>query len=106
MNQLARLSALTAIRSVGRWAVPALRSQGRLCSTSCSISATVSTWRSSWLPSGVATHGVARFTRMRPVRSSSWRTRCDSAEGVRCRARAARSKLPSRTTAARAVRAA
>ena len=50
----------------------------------------------------VAAAGTVRRTSKRPTRSSSALIRCDTAEGVMCSAAAALSKLPSRTTAARA----
>jgi hypothetical protein len=50
--------------------------------------------------------GLLRTTSAQPTRSSSARMRCDTADGVTCSVSAARSKLPSRTTAARAASAA
>jgi hypothetical protein len=53
-------------------------------------------------PVSVAWHGWLRTTPAQPTRSSSRRMRCDTADGVTCNARGARSKLPSGTTAASA----
>jgi hypothetical protein len=100
-NQVARLSALTATRSVGV-PMPASAIDGSAVLSSLSSSATCSVWRNSCRPVSVAVQGVPRTTSTWPMRCSSSLTRCDTAEGVRCSACAARSKLPSRTTAARA----
>jgi len=106
MNQVPRLSALTAIRKVGRppsGTGSALASAGRSRRNSASSMPTNSACRHSRAPTSVATQGWPRTMRTVPTRSSSSLTRCDTADGVMNSARAARSKLPSRTTAATAA---
>ncbi|KAG0896755.1 hypothetical protein G6F32_017384 [Rhizopus arrhizus] len=71
-------------------------------SASCSRSAVCSASCTSTWPSAVAAAGTVRWTSRRPMRSSSALIRCDTADGVTLRDSAARSKLPSRTTAASA----
>jgi hypothetical protein len=48
-------------------------------------------------------HGTPRCTSTAPMRSSSCRMRCETADGVTLSTRAARSKLPSATTLASAA---
>ncbi len=67
-----------------------------------SSSAVCSARRTSTWPSAVASVGVVRLTSSLPTRSSSALIRCDTAEAVTFNASAARSKLPSRITAASA----
>ena len=100
---MARLSALTATRSVTGPSPPAPARAGSASAISPSSSRTRSTWAQSRAPAGVGRQGWPRRTSTVPTRSSSARTRCDTAEGVTPSAAAARSKLPSRTTAATAA---
>ncbi|MNT31272.1 hypothetical protein D3C72_1671000 [compost metagenome] len=101
-NQVSRLSWLTAMGMLACGTsssdMPsrfrASCSSNAVCSASCT-----STW-----PSTVAAAGTVRCTSRRPMRSSSALMRCDTAEGVTLKDSAARSKLPSRTTAASARR--
>ena len=102
MNQVDSESAFTASFSVGGVAWPSGIRPGLVRRSSFSSSATCSTCRHSRRPASVPVQGVPRSTSTWPVRSSSCLMRCDTAEGVMCSLRAARSKLPSRTTAARA----
>lgn len=96
------MAAFTASFSVGGVAWPSGIRPGLVRRSSFSSSATCSTCRHSRRPASVPVQGVPRSTSTWPVRSSSCLMRCDTAEGVMCSLRAARSKLPSRTTAARA----
>ncbi|CFW30318.1 Uncharacterised protein [Bordetella pertussis] len=101
-NQVSRLSWLTA---TGMLACGTSSSATpRRFSASCSRSAACSASCTSTWPSSVARAGTVRCTSRRPMRSSSALTRCETAEGVTDSAAAARSKLPSRTTAASARR--
>ncbi len=60
-------------------------------------------WAESRAPASVGTGGWLRTTSVAPTRSSSARIRCETAEGVTPSTAAARSKPPSRRTAARAA---
>ena len=102
MNQVDSESALTASLSVGRAVWPSGTSSGFLRRRSFSSRATCSTCRHRRRPASVPEQGWPRSTSTWPTRSSSSLMRWETAEGVTCSLRAARSKLPSRTTAARA----
>ncbi|MNN00315.1 hypothetical protein D3C81_1129020 [compost metagenome] len=103
--QVARLSAFTAMGSATR-AIPSAASDGNVPCNSCSSMRTRSTCWHRRRPVSVARQGWSRITSAQPTRSSSRRMRWEMADGVTCSARAARSKLPSRTTAAKADKAA
>ena len=102
-THVARLSALTAIFSVGMVLAPCAWGD-RMGARSASSNSTLSKWAHSARPVSVGVQGWPRTTRIVPSRSSSPRTRWEMAEGVMRSRAAARSKLPSRITAARAER--
>jgi hypothetical protein len=102
-NQVARLSAFTATGRVTRRTPSGARRGQRSLQLLFQQAHLVGVLAQAAAGLG-GTQGWPRTTSAQPTRSSSSRTRCDTADGVTCSARAARSKLPSRTTAASANR--
>ncbi len=94
-TQVAIESALTAIGSVGvrsgATSLPSSRARSAASRSTCRAS------RSTARPDSVTCTGLLRTSRIRPVATSSARSRWLIADGVMCSARAAASSVPSRT---------
>jgi DNA-binding transcriptional LysR family regulator len=100
-NQVSSETALTATASVVK---ASGTSPARSWRNSASSNCNWRTWRSRRLPAGVGRTGWLRTSTVCPRCSSSWRMRCDTADGVMHSHCAASSKLPARTMASSASR--